>query len=115
MNFLKKIFKIFFSNAKENIKIELPENSIELLKKIENQELKNLAEKIYILSVNVNNLLETQKQQQEMLVAIATLHEELLYQLDQGNVVMIKRKEFSSTEEDEKDSDISNKKKYSLN
>lgn len=69
----------------------LPVESQKLLKAIENQQLKELQDSIFLLSVNINALLQSHKNEQEFLVHIATLHEELLYQLDQGKVVMIKR------------------------
>lgn len=69
----------------------LPEEAKKLMASIENKQIKELADRVYLLAVNINSLVIAFRQQQEFLVQVATLHEELLHQLDQGKVVMIKR------------------------
>lgn len=112
------------NKAKEtppNPEIILPSEAQQLLNAIDNQELQDLSDKVYLLAINVNALLQAQKQQQELLIHIATLHEELLNQLDQGNVVMIRRgpasssSSSSSQEENSDPQDIQGKKKHILN
>lgn len=66
------------------------EDSMKLLSAVENQQIKELKDHVYLLSLSLNSLVETSRQHQEFLVHIATLHEELLNQLDQGKVIMIK-------------------------
>jgi hypothetical protein len=96
--------------------IILPSEAQQLLNAIDNQELQDLSDKVYLLAINLNGLLQAQKQQQELLIHIATLHEELLNQLDQGNVVMIRRGPASSSQEENSDpQDIQGKKKHILN
>jgi hypothetical protein len=94
------------------------EDSMRLLSAVENQQLKELKEHVYLLSLSLNSLIETSRQHQEFLVHIATLHEELLNQLDQGKVIMVK----SGAVDDEKPVrqpqspfDVATKKKQVLN
>jgi len=99
MGFSLKEFLDLFSppstvlNQEKNISTDLimPEEAKKLMASIENKQIKELADRVYLLAVNVNSLVLAFRQQQEFLVQVATLHEELLHQLDQGKVVMIKR------------------------
>lgn len=95
------------------------EDSVKLLSAVENQQIKELKDHVYLLALSLNSLVETSRQHQEFLVHIATLHEELLNQLDQGKVVMVKR---GAVAEDEKPVrqpqspfDLATKKKQVLN
>lgn len=83
--------------AKENL--VMPEEAVEIMKAVENQELKDLSETVQELSERMNtltiaigSLAKANEFNQEMLVHVATLHEELLHQLDDGKVVMVKQK-----------------------
>lgn len=102
-------------------KILLPEKSQELLKKIENEEIKTLGERVLCLALNVNNLCVINRQQQELLINIATMHEEMLYLLDQGKIVMMRTAppEGAQQQQSKEDSDdpmnILHKKKEHLN
>lgn len=101
MDILKSIVAFFFPvkapaplalpAPAEPAKLLLTEESQKLLEKLENQQLKEISDRLMLLAVNINALVVAAKNEQEFLVHIATLHEELLYQLDQGKVVMIKR------------------------
>lgn len=99
MSFSLKEFLELFSSPSTMIDKEkkissdliLPEEATKLMSSIENKQIKELADRVYLLAVNVNSLVIAFRQQQEFLVQVATLHEELLHQLDQGKVVMIKR------------------------
>lgn len=107
--------------APEEKRLIQPDEAMKLFAAIENQKLKELKEQVYVLAVNISSLIETNRQHQEFLVHIATLHEELLNQLDQGKVVMVKR---AGGHEEEKQQarqqtsspfDMSSKKKQVLN
>lgn len=86
--------KMLFQKPQEENKPSIisPEESKELYQKINENRLEEIEKKILILAVSVNKLTEQIMLDREYLVQIATLHEELLYQLDQGNVVMLKQK-----------------------
>lgn len=132
MNFFKSIMSFIFGlfskkpaalppaepeivPAPREPQLMLPEESVKLLKTVENQQLKELQDAVFMLTVNVNALLLANKNEQEFLVHIATLHEELLYQLDQGKVVMIKRSgsvpPLTQEDEDAADMDVAIHKK----
>jgi hypothetical protein len=103
MNFFAKLTELFFPKIEESPKevekpiVTISEEAEEIIKAVENQQLKELSEKVYILAVNINNLILAQKQQQEFLVQIATLQEELLNQLDQGKIMFVKQHQPFST------------------
>jgi len=100
----------------QDLQVTLPKEAQQLLSAIENQELQDLSDKVYLLAININGLLQVQKQNQELLVHISTLHEELINQLDQGKVVIVSRVRPSSQQEEDSDSpDIQAKKKHILN
>ena len=100
----------------QDLQVTLTEEAQQLLSAIENQELQDLSDKVYLLAININGLLQVQKQNQELLINISTLHEELINQLDQGKVVIVSRARPSSQQEEDSDSpDIQAKKKHILN
>lgn len=84
--------------------LTLPNEAVELMKKIENdklvalgKELTTLMDKIAevdavtkVIATNQIHLIKAFKQQEEMIVAIATMHEEMLYQIEQGKVMIVK-------------------------
>lgn len=125
MNFVLKLLELFKPRelpkreAPQLPEPRLPANSLKLIREIENKELKELKENIYILSVNINGLLTAYNQQNEMLNQILTLQEEMLYQLDQGNIVMVKAGALPKSNDDRSEvDDLLNtpiKKKENLN
>jgi hypothetical protein len=101
MGWFQKIVGFFFvPKTKEPEPLLLPAESMALLEKVENQNIKDLTAKITdlevrigFLTMGINALIKNHRNQEEMLVAIATLHEELLNNLDQGKVVMVKQQQ----------------------
>lgn len=100
MGWFQKIVEFFLGRTTqpEPPPLLLPPESMALLEKVENQNIKELTAKITdleirlgFLAVGINAMIKNHRNQEEMLVAIATLHEELLHNLDQGKVVMVKQ------------------------
>jgi len=123
MGFFAKLVSFFFKSpvpAEKHTNTEMippplvmPEEAVELMKKIENDQLQELIVKVSQLQMTINilaknqiNLIQGFKQQEEMLVAIATIHEELLYQLEQGKILVQKSTTSSKSIVDEIDDEL---------
>lgn len=99
MNLLKNVLAWFgYRLVKESEdRFYLPENSQELIKKIENEKIDAIQRTVSALVTvvaNMNNKMSEHKLQvaenSDYLVEIASLQEQLLHELDQGKVVIIK-------------------------
>lgn len=110
MDFLKKL-GVFFG-FQQSVppaplpppKLTLPEESLELMKKIENQrldeinlKLDNLNENMILMTKNMFNLIRAYKiveeklnGSEETMIAMMTIHEEILNQFEQGKIMVVK-------------------------
>lgn len=61
-----------------------------LLARIDDSRQAEIEKLLAILAINVHRLVDEQHKTQEYMVHLSTLHEELLNQLDQGNIAMVK-------------------------
>lgn len=133
--FFEKILNFFglqWKTKGKSAQIAMVNNLSEFeLIKINNSRLEALEKKMIMLAVGlerINRELQTQREEivkdREFLVNIATLHEELLYHLDQGKVVMLRqRQEFqeednsssSSADDTTTDSAFIKKHKFEIN
>lgn len=111
--------------SKNQIEVANNLKEFELIK-INNSRLEALEKKIIMNSVGLERInVELSKQREEIakdrefLVHIATLHEELLNQMDQGNVVMVKRPQMAESKNEEIDfenqTEYPKKHKFSIN
>lgn len=133
MNFLTKIlawfgFDLIKSSTLTKLKEEnqslktfqLTPDSKSILEKIENEKIAALERTTSALVVAVCNMNNKLSEEKEFLVAIATLQEQLLHELDQGKVVIVKANDTEydsdmfSEEENETVAETSIKK-YDLN
>lgn len=62
----------------------------ELMTKIDSKRIDAIEKAVLTLAVGVQKLIDEAKKSQELMVHVATLHEELLHQLDQGNVALVR-------------------------
>ncbi len=102
-----------------------PEESVDLYSKINIKKLEDIEKAVLLSALAIERIALEVKQDREFLVHIATLHEELLHQLDQGKVVMLRQgggMDLSSSEDDLLDDGpaspqhmLSGKKKYDIN
>lgn len=109
MNFVDKILDFFglawkqtqpaSEPAASQVKIIAPEHSAEFYSKINIKRLDDIEKKMLLLALTVDKLAGEIKSDREFLVHIATLHEELLNQLDQGKVVMVRQAQPESSSE----------------
>lgn len=104
---------------------QLTENSKELIKSIENDKIKVLEKSMSQLITAVCKMNNTISEEKEFLVDIASLQEQLLHELDQGKIIIVKNGDFDigsvlndNDNEPEKSSSEHNQdsiKKYDLN
>lgn len=82
------------SDRKEHIKPEEQEKLID-----DYNRFTILEKKLNLILAHISQQMKTEKETQELLVAIATLHEELLNLLDQGKIAMVKISKTNTTVE----------------
>lgn len=121
-----KKFLAFFTEILHSIfQVEIPKPVVQpvieldtkLMTQVDSKRLDDMEKVLAILTVNIHRLVEEEKKTQEYMVHLSTLHEELLNQLDQGNIAMVKVRQQSSEDEDYmglEDPDVE-KKKSELN
>lgn len=86
-------------NQESNIVVT---KEIDLMTQIDAKRFAEVEKILAILTVNVHRLVEEEKKTQEYIVHLSTLHEELLNQLDQGNIAMVRvRRDGVSTEDED--------------
>lgn len=100
-----KKFLAFFTEILHSIfQVEAPKPVIKLdtklMTEVDSKRLDDMEKVLAILTVNIHRLVEEEKKTQEYMVHLSTLHEELLNQLDQGNIAMVKVRQQSSEDED---------------
>lgn len=69
--------------------IVVPEQQ-NLMTQIDSKRIDAIEKAVLTLAIGVQKLIEETKKTQELMVHVATLHEELLHQLDQGNIAMVR-------------------------
>jgi len=103
MKFLDKILALFgfelvkrssIAELKEKIiklsMFQLTKNSKELLESLENHKIKALEKAVSLLTVAICDMNNKISEEREFLVDIASLQEQLLHELDQGKVIIVK-------------------------
>lgn len=91
--------KTFEKYVQPKVNIVAPEQQ-DLMTKIDSKRIDAIEKAVLTLAVGVQRLVEEAKKTQEQMVHVATLHEELLHQLDQGNIAMVRVSQNGSMEED---------------
>lgn len=111
--FFNRLFAAIFDAGPAKPVIEL---DTKLMTQIDSRRIDDLEKVIAVLAVNIKRLAEEEEKTQEYMVHLSTLHEELLNQLDQGNIAMVKVRQ-QSEDEDYMNLDTSDteKKKSELN
>jgi len=103
MKFLDKILALFgfelvkrssIAELKEKIiklsMFQLTKNSKKLLESLENHKIKALEKAVSLLTVAICDMNNKISEEREFLVDIASLQEQLLHELDQGKVIIVK-------------------------
>lgn len=61
-----------------------------LMTAVDSRRLDDMEKLLTVVAINLHRLVEEEKKTQEYMVHLSTLHEELLNQLDQGHIAMVK-------------------------